>query len=61
MIFKLIVEWVFNQNTEDGKYFLLRRRYILSISLNSGRGIGAETCWMDNVFPPDDFWFSSDI
>ena len=22
--------------------------------------IGTETCWVDNVFPPDDLWFNSD-
>ena len=24
--------------------------------LNTSRGIGTETCGMDNVFPPDDLW-----
>ena len=44
MIYKLLVEWVYNQNTEGGKHFLPWCRYISSISLNTGRGIGTETC-----------------
>ena len=30
------------------------RNYILSIPLEAGRGISAETCGLDDVFPPDD-------
>ena len=30
-----------------------------SYILNTCRGIGTETCWMDYVFPPDDLWFGS--
>ena len=44
VIYKLLVEWVYNQNTEYGKYFLPWYRHILSISLNTGRGVGTETC-----------------
>ena len=28
--------------------------HILSIPLTTGRGTGAETCGLDDVFPPDD-------
>ena len=34
--------------------------HILSISLDRGRGIGTETCWVDNLFYSDDLWFGSD-
>ena len=34
--------------------------HISSISLYTGRGIGTETCWVDNVLPPGDLWFGSD-
>ena len=30
------------------------------VSLNTGRGTGTETCWWNNVFPPDDLWCNSD-
>ena len=61
MIYKLFMEYVYRQNTEDVNYFLPWHQHILSISLNTDRGIGADTSWMDNVFPPDDLWFSSNI
>ena len=35
-------------------YLLPWRWHILSIPLNAGRGISAETCELDDVFPPDD-------
>ena len=44
MIYELLVEWVYNQNTEDGEYFLPWCRHILSISLDTGWGIGTEIC-----------------
>ena len=28
--------------------------HILSIPLKAGRGMSANTCWLDDVFPPDD-------
>ena len=37
-----------------GVLLLLWRWHILSIPLKAGRGIGAETCGLDDVFPPDD-------
>ena len=55
-----LVEWVYDQNTEDGKYFLPWFRHILSISLNLGRWIGIETIKVDNVSPPDELFFGSD-
>ena len=30
------------------------RWHIISIPLKSGRGVSAETCGLDDVFPPDD-------
>ena len=33
---------------------LLSCWHILSIPLEAGPGISAETCWLDDVFPPDD-------
>ena len=57
----MLVEWVYNQNTEDGKYFSHGAGTFFSISFNSVRGIDAETCWVDNVFPPDGLCFSSGI
>ena len=32
----------------------------LSTLLNTGRGMTTETCGVDDVFPPDGFWFRSD-
>ena len=43
-MYKLVVERVYKQNTEDGKYFLTWYRHICYIWLNSGPGIGTETC-----------------
>ena len=60
MIYKLLVNWVYNLNTEDRKYFLPWYRHILSISLNTGWEIGTEACEVDNVFPSDDLRFNSD-
>ena len=31
----------------------------LSTLLNKGRGLGTETCEVDNMFPPDDLGFGS--
>ena len=42
-IYKLLVEWVYNQNTEYSKYFLPWCGLILSILLNTCRGIDTET------------------
>ena len=35
------------------------RRHILFISLDTGRGIGIKTCWVDNVLLPDELRFGS--
>ena len=32
----------------------------LSVLFKTGRGIGTETCEVDNVFPADDLWFDLD-
>ena len=37
-----------------GVWSLPWRWHILSIPLTTGRGISAETCGLDDVFPPDD-------
>ena len=56
---QLLVEWIHNHNTDDGNYFLPWCWNILSISLNTGRGMGTENFKVDKVFPPDDLWFAS--
>ena len=33
----------------------------MCVLLNTGRGLGTETCEADDMFPPDDLWFDSDI
>ena len=46
---------VFWIRTGGWEFWLLPwHRHILSIPLEAGRGISAETCGMDDVFPPDD-------
>ena len=35
-------------------------RHTLSLSLKTGQRIDIERYYVDNVFPPDDIWFSSD-
>ena len=43
-----------DSNRRVGVWSLPRRWHILSIPLTTGRGIIAETCGLDDVFPPDD-------
>ena len=40
--------------TRTGGWEFPWRWHILSIPLTTGRGTGAETCGLDDVFPPDD-------
>ena len=47
--------WTLNRRV--GVWSLPRRWYILSIPLTTGRGTSAETCGLDDVFPPDDLGF----
>ena len=34
-------------------------RHIYFTQYQTGRGIGTETCWVNDVFPPDDLMFSA--
>ena len=43
---------VFGIEQRDGSLITPRRWYILSIPLEAGRGISAETCRVDDKFPP---------
>ena len=43
-----------DSNMRVGVWSLPRRWHILSIPLKTGRGTSAETCGLDDVFPPDD-------
>ena len=45
---------VFGLEQEDGSFDYSHGADILSIPLKAGRGIRAETCELDYVFPPDD-------
>ena len=48
----------FRTRTGGWELWLLSWRWhILSISLKAGRGISAETCGLDDVFPPDDLGY----
>ena len=55
--YKLIDIWVLDSNRRVGVWSLPCRWNILSIPLTTGRGTGAETCGLDDVFPPDDLCF----
>ena len=50
---------VFDQTVEGGADRLTWCRLICP-PIITGRGVGVETCVVDNVFPPDDFWFGLD-
>ena len=45
---------ILDSNRRVGVWSLPRRWQILSIPLTTGRGTSAETCGLDDVFPPDD-------
>ena len=56
-IFYIIwIDWhmIFGLDRRVGVWSLPWRWLILSIPLTTGRGTGAETCGLDDVFPPDD-------
>ena len=40
-------------------FTLPRCRHIHFTLYQTGRGIGTETCWVNDVFPPDDLMFSA--
>ena len=46
--------WFLDSNRRVGVWSLPWRWHILSIPLTTGRGTSAETCGLDDVFPPDD-------
>ena len=54
-LYEMIDIWVLDSNRRVGVWSLPWRWHILSIPLTTGRGTGAETCGLDDVFPLDDF------
>ena len=54
ILYELIETCFLESNRRVGVWSLPRRWHILSIPLTTGRGTGAETCGLDDVFLPDD-------
>ena len=54
MLYELIDTWFLDSNRRVGAWSLPWRWHILSIPLTTGRGTGAKTCGLEDVFPPDD-------
>ena len=54
ILYELIDTWFLDSNRRVGVWSLSWRWHILSIPLTTGWGTSAETCGLDNVFPPDD-------
>ena len=54
VLYKWIDIWFLDSNRRVGVWSLPWRWHILSIPLTTGRGTSAETCGLDDVFPPDD-------
>ena len=54
VLYKWIDTWFLDSNRRVGVWSLPWRWHILSIPLITGRGTSAETCGLDDVFPPDD-------
>ena len=54
ILYELIDTWFLDSNRRVGVWSLQWRWHILSIPLTTGRGTSAETCGLDDVFPPDD-------
>ena len=52
--YELIDTWLLDSNRRVGVWSLPWRWHILSIPLKTGQGTSAETCGLDDVFPPDD-------
>ena len=44
----------FGHNRRMSVYLLPQHWHILSIPLEAGRGMSAETCGLDDLFPSDD-------
>ena len=54
VLYKWIDTWFLDSDRRVGVWSLPWRWHILSIPLTTGRGTSAETCGLDDVFPPDD-------
>ena len=54
VLYNWIDTWFLDSNRRVGVWTLSWRWQILSIPLTTGRGTSAETCGLDDVFPPDD-------
>ena len=54
ILYELVDTWFLDSNRRVGVWSLPWRWHILSIPLTTGRGTGAETCGLDDVFPPDE-------
>ena len=54
ILYELIDTWFLDSNRRVGVWSLPWRWHILSVPLTTGRGTSAETCGLDDVFPPDD-------
>ena len=57
VLYKGIDTWFLDSNRRVGVWSLPWRWHILSIPLTTGRGTSAETCGLDDVFPPDDLGY----
>ena len=53
ILYELIDTWFLDSNRRVGVWSLPWRWHILSIPLTTGRGTGAETCGLADVFAPD--------
>ena len=54
ILYELIDTWFLDSNRRVSVWSLPWRWHIISIPLTTDRGTGAETCGLDDVFPPDD-------
>ena len=54
VLYEWIDTWFLDSNRRVGVWSLPWRWHILSIPLTTGRGTSAETCGLDDAFPPDD-------
>ena len=54
ILYELIDTWFLDSNRRVGVWSLPWRWHIPSIPFTTGRGTSAETCRLEDVFPPDD-------
>ena len=54
ILYQLITKCVLDEKKSMGVWLLPWRWRVLPIPLETGRGIGAKTCGLEDVFPPDD-------